>query len=56
MAKRFGDGTRKLALIALLLSGAVVNEALADTLIIQGSTTFARRLMEPQQGDDRGRC
>jgi ABC-type phosphate transport system substrate-binding protein len=49
MTKPFGDGTRKLALIALLLSGAAANEALADTLVIQGSTTFTRRLMEPQK-------
>jgi phosphate transport system substrate-binding protein len=49
MLKPFGDGARKFTLLALLLSGAVVNEAVADTLVIQGSTTFARRLMEPQR-------
>jgi len=52
MATLFGDRTRSLALIAIsaLLSATFVGQSLADTLIIQGSTTFTRRLMEPHKG------
>lgn len=51
MANLFGAGTRGLALIAIsaLLLCTVVSESLADTVIIQGSTTFNRRLMEPHK-------
>ena len=44
-------GIRKSLLMMILSLGstAVVTHALADTLIIQGSTTFARRLMEPHK-------
>src|SRR5262245_52597444 len=38
------------ALLALALTAASTG-ALADPLMIQGSTTFARRLMEPFQGE-----
>ena len=43
VARRLG-GT---AVIALLLQAAITTVAVADTLIVQGSTTFARRVMEP---------
>src|SRR3954464_10869430 len=36
-----------LAAALALLATAVVTQAFAETLIIQGSTTFSRRLMEP---------
>ena len=44
-------GIRKSLLMMILSLGstAVVTHALADTLIIQGSTTFARRLMDPHK-------
>ena len=49
MADLFGGRVRKSVVIAMsiLVSMAVVTQAFADTFIIQGSTTFARRLMEP---------
>jgi ABC-type phosphate transport system substrate-binding protein len=37
------------ALIALVLSAGIAAPALADTLVVQGSTTFSRRVMEPHQ-------
>ena len=51
MTNIFGSGIRKSLLGALLVvaSTAVVTQACAETLIIQGSTTFARRIMEPHK-------
>ena len=45
----FAERTWKLTLVAALavMATAVVTQAFAETLIIQGSTTFSRRLMEP---------
>ena len=52
MTNILGGGIRKAMLGALLVvvSTAVVTQACAETLIIQGSTTFARRVMEPHKG------
>jgi phosphate transport system substrate-binding protein len=51
LAERYAFAERacKLWLVAVLalLATAVVTQAFAETLIIQGSTTFSRRLMEP---------
>ena len=51
LAERYGFAERacKLSLVAALalLATTVVTQAFAETLIIQGSTTFSRRLMEP---------
>ena len=51
LAERYGVGERacKLTLVAALalLATAVLAQAFAETLIVQGSTTFSRRLMEP---------
>lgn len=49
MAIRFGGGARGPALLAMAatLSFATIGHGLADTLVIQGSTTFARRIMDP---------
>ena len=43
------ERTCKLTLIAVLalMATAAMAEAFAETLIVQGSTTFSRRLMEP---------
>ena len=38
-----------LGAVFALTASAVVTQAAADSLIIQGSTTFSRRLMEPQK-------
>jgi len=45
----FAERTCKLSLVAVLalMATAVVTQAFAETLIVQGSTTFSRRLMEP---------
>jgi hypothetical protein len=42
----------RIALLAMLAiaAGAVVTQASAETLIIQGSTTFYRRIVEPTKG------
>jgi phosphate transport system substrate-binding protein len=47
----FGERSRKATLIAALMlsASAVVTQAFAETLIVQGSTTFNRRLMEPSK-------
>ena len=51
LAERYGfaEWACKLTLAAVLalMATAVVTQAFAETLIIQGSTTFSRRLMEP---------
>jgi len=51
LAERYGFAERacKLSLVAVLalMATAVVTQAFAETLIVQGSTTFSRRLMEP---------
>ena len=51
MTNTFGRGIRKPILRALLVvaSTAVATHAHAETLIILGSTTFARRIMEPHK-------
>jgi len=51
MTNIFGSETRKFVLSAVLVvaSTAVVTEACAETLIIQGSTTFARAIFEPHK-------
>jgi phosphate transport system substrate-binding protein len=51
MVIRFGGGTSKLALIAIsaALLCTAISQSFADTLVIQGSTTFARRLMDPHK-------
>jgi phosphate transport system substrate-binding protein len=36
-----------LAILVLMLGTAVLTQAAAETLIVQGSTTFSRRLLEP---------
>ena len=38
---------RTLVAVLALMATAVVTQAFAETLIVQGSTTFSRRLMEP---------
>ena len=45
------NAARKATLIAavMLSASAVVTQAFAETLIVQGSTTFNRRLMEPSK-------
>jgi hypothetical protein len=47
--KRPVRSARRLAIIAMLVIAAVAtgSQAAAETLIIQGSTTFYRRLVEP---------
>src|SRR4051812_50179173 len=40
---------RLLAVLSLMLGCAAVSQAMADQLILQGSTTFNRRGMEPPQ-------
>jgi phosphate transport system substrate-binding protein len=48
---RPGHGAGKLAVIAMLavVTAATMTQAAAETLIIQGSTTFYRRLIEPNK-------
>jgi ABC-type phosphate transport system substrate-binding protein len=41
------SGTLVLAAFAMLAAIAVASQCFADTLIVQGSTTFGRRVMEP---------
>lgn len=38
------------AVLAIVAGGVTVTQAVAETLIIQGSTTFYRRLVEPTKG------
>jgi phosphate transport system substrate-binding protein len=38
------------AMLAIVATGAAAPQAAADTLIIQGSTTFYRRIVEPAKG------
>lgn len=47
----FGERIRSSTLIAIaiLASITVASQAVAETLILQGSTTFARRLMDPHR-------
>jgi ABC-type phosphate transport system substrate-binding protein len=40
---------RLLAVLSLMLGCAAVSQAMADQLILQGSTTFNRRVMEPHE-------
>jgi phosphate transport system substrate-binding protein len=40
---------RALCAVSMLAFAAGLSAAMADTLIVQGSTTFSRRLLEPQQ-------
>jgi ABC-type phosphate transport system substrate-binding protein len=49
LAERYVERACKRTLLAVLalMATAVVTQALAETLIVQGSTTFSRRLMEP---------
>ncbi len=44
-----GRRTRAVLGASVLLWSALGSYGFADTLIVQGSTTFARRLMEPQK-------
>ena len=51
LAERYGFAERvcqQMLVAALALTAtALVTQAVAETIIIQGSTTFSRRLMEP---------
>jgi len=53
LAERYAFAERacKLTLIAVLalMATAAMAQAFAETLIVQGSTTFSRRLMEPYE-------
>jgi phosphate transport system substrate-binding protein len=51
MATQFGGGARGPTLLAMaaVVSCAMIGQGLADTLVIQGSTTFARRIMDPHK-------
>jgi ABC-type phosphate transport system substrate-binding protein len=44
-----GACRRTLAALAILCTSSVLSQALADTLIVQGSTTFNRRVFEPHE-------
>src|SRR5262245_23681241 len=49
MAMQYGGWARgpTLLAIAATLLCATIGQGLADTLVIQGSTTFSRRIMDP---------
>jgi phosphate transport system substrate-binding protein len=42
-----GFGKAALLVVSLLVASGMVSQAVAETLIVQGSTTFSRRLLEP---------